>query len=787
MGKGEDNLRFIILTNKKSIFNENYLKKEIEDDGVFTLSDFSFISVSEDTLTLKEMKPLRDKLIKDIIEQKPQAVITVGSDVTKLVLGNVAISKVFAKMFPLPDNNNIGVIPCYDPNAVVYDAKVRENIKLTFLALKLTYITEATYSKPEIIKLETDAQVKDAIQDLLNAERVGYDVETAGDGVAGGLSPFNKNARILTAAFSTKTKAFWVDVQYSTPLEINPIFYTIMEVVKDKLVAHNRPFDHLFTKVITGVSMNKTDDSMVAAYLCDENQALGLKALAFKHLGWMEYADTVRQITAEDHDYSKVDLNELGKYNALDAAACLNVFDIFYKKIKGLPVEGLYNFLIDVQDMYTVASMNGTMVDIGYIAEYKAKLTKERDQLLKEIYEYPEIEKARKIVYALENGFLNKEKFLSDGSVALVGTIPSKVEVDYEITKPRHLLALLSVLNLVPSERTEKGGISLAAKTLEGIDHPIIDKFKTVKKYSTILNTFIKGFKETIKYDQKVHPYFHLCGTVTGRTSCDKPNLQQIPRDKEIKNFFYAPEGHKLVQFDFAQAEVRVIASLANDENLIKAITAGADMHKEVAAFMFNKSVEDITPDERQAAKTLNFGVIYGMSAIALSKNLGISEEDAAEKLSLYMNRFSGVKQWIMDTHDYVRRNGTVTTPLSRTRHLPGVFLPDRYAVSSALRQAQNSPIQATASDLNLWLLLYVFKKINKDKASFLISVHDSGVYMVHESYIEEFKEVLRDGINELNKRFTFLKVPMKIDVSIAEPDESGKSRWGKVEDVCSY
>ena len=780
-------MRFIILTSKKSIFNEEYLKKEITDDSVLTLSDFSFMSVSSEILTLKEMKKLRAGLVKDIIEKKPQAIITIGSDVTKLILGNVAISKVFAKMIPLPDDSNIGVIPCYDPNAVVYDAKIRGNITLAFLALKLTYITDAVYAKPEIIKLETEAQIKDAIQELLSAERVGYDVETAGDGTSGGLSPFNKNARILTAAFSTLKKSYWIDVQYSTPLEINPAFYTIMEVVKHKLVAHNRPFDHLFTKVITGVSMSNTDDSMVAAYLCDENQAKGLKALAFKHLGWMEYADTVKELTSVDHDFSKIPLEELGKYNALDAAASLHVFNYFYKKIKDTPQEGLYKFLIEVQDMYTDASMNGISVDLEYIAEYRTKLTAERNKLLEEIYKYPEIEKAKRVVYALENGFLNKEQFLSEGKVVLVGPIPSKVDVDYEITKPRHLLALLSVLNLVPSERTEKGGISLAAKTLEGIDHPIIDKFKLVKKYSTILNTFIKGFKENIKSDEKAHPYFHLCGTVTGRTSCDKPNLQQIPRDKEIKNFFYAPEGYRLVQFDFAQAEVRVIASLANDENLIKAITAGADMHKEVAAFMFNKAVEDITSEERQAAKTLNFGVIYGMSAKALSGNLNIPEEEAAEKLSLYMSRFSGVKKWIMETHDYVRRNGTVTTPLSRTRHLPEVFLPDRYAVSSALRQAQNSPIQATASDLNLWLLLYVHKKLNKEKSSFLVSVHDSGVYMVHESYVEEFKEVLNAGITELNSRFTFLKVPMKIDVSIAEPDESGKSRWGKVEDVCSY
>jgi hypothetical protein len=167
-------LRFIILTSKKSIFNEEYLKKEITDDSTLTLSDFSFMSVSSEILTLKEMKKLRAGLVKDIIEKKPQAIITIGSDVTKLILGNVAISKVFAKMIPLSDDSNIGVIPCYDPNAVVYDAKIRGNITLAFLALKLTYITDAVYDKPEIIKYSSFLHTKEVILDrcsVLNSVR----------------------------------------------------------------------------------------------------------------------------------------------------------------------------------------------------------------------------------------------------------------------------------------------------------------------------------------------------------------------------------------------------------------------------------------------------------------------------------------------------------------------------------------------------------------------------------------------------------------------------------------
>lgn len=244
------------------------------------------------------------------------------------------------------------------------------------------------------------------------------------------------------------------------------------------------------------------------------------------------------------------------------------------------------------------------------------------------------------------------------------------------------------------------------------------------------------------------------------------------------------PDGYKLLQFDFAQAEIRVIASLANDTNLIGAILKGTDMHKEVASFMYQKPVEEITKEERQAAKALNFGVVYGMGAMALARNLKITTEEAEEKLARYMEQFSGVKKWIEETHSYARKNLQVVTPFGRVRHLPEIGLSDRAAVSGALRQAQNAPVQATASDLTLWLLLNVFTCMDKSKAHFLVSVHDSGVYAIKDEYLEEFITLLKEKIAKMNTAFTFLKVPMKIDISIADVDDTGKARWGKVEEV---
>lgn len=777
-------MRFTVLTLNEDRFTKAYLSNLIEGEHDLHKEDFEFVNILDglDTAPLKELKKNRDGIVDALKDLDTECVISIGSDVTKLLLGNVALSKVVGKVVPL--DGGLNILPCFDPKATTFDNKVKEQIPLVLTALKLRFVADTSVEKPTITKIDSEEKLKDAIDTLSKCDLVGFDIETTGEGKKGGLSPFNPGARILTAAFASETDAYWLDVNYTDKLTLNSDFITLLNALKDKLVIHNRPFDVLFTKVITGVSLDKTQDSMLVHYLVDENQRLGLKQLAFSILGWTDYAEDVKSATKETQDFATVPLDELGLYNCLDSSACLHVYR---EGIRRLPDQNLYKFLLSIQNMYINASLNGVPVDLEYIAEYKARILAEKEAILNEIYQYPEIEEAAKVVGALENDLIDKELFLTAGKVKYLSKKKVDPEmVEYDIMKPRHLLALLSVINKVPEERTPKGGVSLAAATLQGIDHPIVQRLSRVKTISTIASTFIGGFLEKVKPDGKVHPNFTLTRTVTGRTACSDPSLQQIPRDKEVKNFFYVPEGYKLLQFDFAQAEIRVIASFANDKNLIDAILKGTDMHKEVASFMYQKPVEEITKDERQAAKALNFGVVYGMGAMALAKNLGITQEEADDKLSRYMEQFSGVKRWIDETHSYARKHLHVVTPLGRVRHLPEIALPDRQAVSGALRQAQNAPVQATASDLTLWLLYHVFINMNREKAHFLISVHDSGVYAVKEEYMEEFIDILGKGINKLNQTFTFLKVPMKIDISIAEPDETGKSRWGNVEEVLS-
>ncbi len=516
-------MRFIVLTMNEDRFAKTYLTHIIESDSSFTREDFEFVNIlsGQEVTTLKELKKSKADIIEELLKMSPECIISVGSDITKLLLGNAALSKVAGKL--IPTEYGVPVVPCFDPKATQFDSSIKDQIPLTFSIIKLNFISDTSVSKPTITKITSKETLKDAINTLSQYDLIGFDIETAGDGKSGGLSPFNSGARILTAAFSSEKEAFWIDVNYTNKLDMNSDFIVLLNALKDKLVIHNRPFDVLFVKVMTGIFLDNTQDSMLVHYLIDENQKHGLKHLAFKLLGWADYAESVKSVVKESHDFSEVTIDVLGLYNCLDACACLHIYN---QGIKSLQNVNLYKFLLKIQNMYIDASINGFPVDLEYIASYKARILAEKEALLKEIYEYPEIKEAQKIVTYLENGWIDKEVFLSTGKVKKISKHPIDGSlVEYDILKPRHLLALLSVINKIPTIKTEKGGISLSASTLQEIEHPIIQKLSQVKSITTVANTFITGFLEKVRSDGKVHPNFALTRTVTGRTACSDPNV----------------------------------------------------------------------------------------------------------------------------------------------------------------------------------------------------------------------------------------------------------------------
>lgn len=702
-----------------------------------------------------------------------------------------------AKNMNLPQEIKIGdrtvtVIPTVNPSYIYHDPETLNYINQAFTVFTdLFYDDGYRVAQPNIICIDNEIKFKEAVDDLSKADKVGFDVETTSNADERGLRIFDPSFRILTVGFATKNNAYWINVSHADGIPHKDWARQLLALCKHKIVAHNRTFDVLSSIRYFNLHDFQGDDTLVLAHLIDENQKKGLKHLASLYLGWHDYDIEVQNVVQNmkrisKPNYEDVPLPVLGKYNALDASATLHLYYNMYKKLSKQE-KTLYNFLMHVQNMYIECSLNGIPVDLEYIANLKKDLQKRAEELYQNIINHEDIKKAKYIIKAIEDKLIDVDALMSRGEIITDVDLNSldTSGVTVNLNSRYHLIAILKTIDVLPEEVTETGNIATSKAALTSLQvkkeshRELLDMILEYKKVVKLESTFIKGLLKQVYPDGKVHPLFSLTNTVTGRTASSNPNIQQIPRDKAIKNIFYAPEGYKIVQYDFSQAEIRVMASFANDENLLSAITSGADLHIAVASMMFDIPIDQLNKEspERQIAKSCSFGILYGTGPVNLAKMINSTKEEAAEKIDRFMKRFPKVQEWIHKVHLQLSNYGYVTTPLGRKRRLPSIWSTDNAVVSSAKRQAQNFPIQATASDLNLWLLLYVTNRMHKQFAHFLCSVHDSGVFMVHEMYLNRFLELLKEAEEAMNKTFTFLRCPVTIDIQVGQ-------RWGELNDV---
>jgi DNA polymerase-1 len=269
----------------------------------------------------------------------------------------------------------------------------------------------------------------------------------------------------------------------------------------------------------------------------------------------------------------------------------------------------------------------------------------------------------------------------------------------------------------------------------------------------------------------------------TGRLSSSDPNLQNIPirteLGREIRDAFIAEPGNLLISADYSQIELRIVASLAEDKKMMEIFENGLDIHAATAAAINDVPLEKVTKEMRYAAKEVNFGVLYGMGVYGLASRTGISRELAREFIEKYFVEFSGVKKYIDETIEFVKKNGYCETLFGRRRYLPELTSTNFQVRSSAERMAVNHPIQGTEADIVKKAMIEVFKKLNEfdeskkhktPAAHILMQVHDELVLEVKEDCVEEVSKILKDTMESVVK----LKVPVKVEV------HAGKN-WGEV------
>ena len=342
---------------------------------------------------------------------------------------------------------------------------------------------------------------------------------------------------------------------------------------------------------------------------------------------------------------------------------------------------------------------------------------------------------------------------------------------EFNILSPKQLGEVLfspDRLALKGGKKT-KTGYSTNAEVLEGLadKHPIIPKILEYRTLTKLMSTYVEGLLKVIGADGRIHSFFKQTETRTGRISSTEPNLQNIPVRKELgrnmRKFFIAEEGKTLVDADYSQIELRVLASVCGDKNMQKAFLEGVDIHTMTAASVFGLPEDFVTPEMRSAAKAVNFGIIYGIGAFSLSKDIGVSVAEAKQYIENYLKNFPKISQYMESTVEFAQKNGYVLTIFDRRRYIPELKMSNKNMQAFGKRVAMNAPIQGSAADIIKIAMINVYKRLKQDlpKARLILQIHDELIIECDECDAKAAAEILKEEMESAVK----LEVPLTVDV----------------------
>lgn len=377
----------------------------------------------------------------------------------------------------------------------------------------------------------------------------------------------------------------------------------------------------------------------------------------------------------------------------------------------------------------------GVKLDIDGIKAFGEKITEKAEKISREIYEYAGYE--------------------------------------FNIGSPKQLGSVLFEKLKLSSAKKTKTGYSTNAEVLESLmdKHPIIPLITEYRALTKLQNTYVTGLLKVVGEDGRVHSTFKQTETRTGRISSAEPNIQNIPvrtpLGREMRRFFTAKDGYLLVDADYSQIELRVLAHISGDEIMKKAFLDGVDIHTVTASQVFNQPIEWVTPDLRSKAKAVNFGIVYGIGAFSLSKDIGVSMTKASEYIRAYLSKYSGIAHYMDKTVAKARHDGYVETMFGRRRYIKELAAKNKNLQSFGERVAKNTPIQGTAADIIKIAMIRVYNKLRESKldAKLILQVHDELIVEAKEDCADKAAALLKEEMENAVK----LTVPMTVDVNIGK------------------
>ena len=504
-------------------------------------------------------------------------------------------------------------------------------------------------------------------------------------------------------------------------------------------IGHNMKFDLLMLSNYGIDVKGKLFDTMIAHYLLQPELRHGMDYLAeiYLHYHTIHYEDLVGAKGKNQLDIRNVEISKLTEYAAEDADVTFRLKQILEKELAANELEKLfYEIEMPLMKVLVVMEKTGVRIDSEALRQSSEILTENMLKLEKEIYE-------------MAGGEFN---------------INSPVQVGEVLFDRLHLDD--------KAKKTKTGQYSTSEDVLEKLrhKHPIVDKILEYRGLKKLLSTYIDALPQLIHPKTgKIHTSYNQTNTATGRLSSSNPNLQNIPiRDelgKEIRKAFIPEENSLFLSADYSQIELRVMAHLSNDQNMIEAFRNGLDIHAATAAKIYKVPLEKVTPEMRRHAKTANFGIIYGISAFGLAERLGISRTEAKNLIDEYFLTYPQIKTYIESAIKKAKENGYVETLLGRKRFLPDINSQNSVVRGFAERNAVNAPIQGSAADIIKIAMVNIQRKLEKEnlQAKMILQVHDELNFTVPVNELETVRKLV---VYEMEHAFP-LNVPLIVDCGV--------------------
>lgn len=594
------------------------------------------------------------------------------------------------------------------------------------------------------VLVSTQKATEEMVESLSWSEQFAFDTETTG------LRPFED--KLLGISLSaTKGEAYFV-----TKDAITPSLKKLFADPKIKKIAHHAKFDLEFLQQAGFEIAGLVFDTKIAAYLLSPGQRnSGLKELAFAELGeQMVMLDELlgsgkKRLTMQELFAQK--LEALSQYACADADMTLRLYPILQKRLQEEALDKVLEGIdLPLVRILVLMEQYGVVLDTPYLEKISVEMGTRLAELEKKIHQLSGIE--------------------------------------FNIDSPSQLAEILFTRLKLPTKgiKKTKSGFSTAAPELEKLaqKHPILKLIGEYREKAKLKSTYVDALPKLVnKNTGRLHTSFNQTVAATGRLSASDPNLQNIPirtdEGKKIRRAFVAPQGYKLISADYSQIELRVVASLAKDQEMIAAFRDGVDIHKRTAANIHGVPLEEVTDEMRYAAKAINFGIIYGQGPFGLSQVADISLDEARDFIDKYFAIHRPIEKYLEEMKQMARDKGYVQTLFGRRRYIPEINSTVAVVRSAAERIAINMPIQGTAADILKFAMIDLHNHIQKnyqpEEVKMILTVHDELVFEVRDDIVAAFsKEV--DKLME-NPRQIRLDVPIKVETEVGQ-------NWGEMETV---